>query len=221
MAENQRVRIAPSLLASDFSRLGEQVAAVEAAGADMLHLDVMDGHFVPNITIGPVIVGKLRPHTKLDFDAHLMITDPLVYGPRFIEAGANGITFHIEVCPDPGEMIRLLRDAGVRVGLCLNPDTDAERVRAFIEQVDLVLVMTVAPGFGGQQFLWEVVPKIEQVRGWLRDGQLLQVDGGIYPGPTNRAVLGAGANCIVAGTAIFGADDPARVIANLRTGRED
>jgi len=203
------------VLDADFGRLAEEIAAVEQAGADMLHLDVMDGHFVPNISLGVPVVAGIRRHTKLPLDVHLMITDPDKYAPAFVDAGASLLTFHIEAVPDPAPLIRKIRDLGSRVGLSLNPPTPVESVLQYVDTVDLVLVMTVHPGFGGQKFMTECLPKLEVLAKRMRPEQMLQVDGGINVETAPRAVA-AGANTLVAGKAIIGAADKGAALRKLR-----
>ncbi len=215
MHKAKSIRIAPSLLSADFGRLAEQIALVEEAGADLLHLDIMDGHFAPNLSFGVPVVKSISRCTKLLLDAHLMITDPGRYAPKFVEAGAGNITFHIEATEQPRELIRQIRDLGVQVGVSLNPGTPAEAIDDIIGEVDLVLVMTVWPGFGGQRFMDECVEKIETISGQLSESQWLEVDGGINP-ETARQVVAAGADTLVAGSAIFHAEDPPGMIAALR-----
>ena len=209
------IRIAPSLLSADFGRLAEQVAAVEAAGATVLHLDVMDGHFVPNISFGVPVIASLRKHTKMFLDAHLMITDPGRYAEPFVKAGCDHITFHIEVPGRPAELIQHLRGLGASVGVSLNPTTSAEVVEPILGQVDMVLVMSVWPGFGGQKFIRDVLPKVAEIRPRLGTHQRLEIDGGIDM-ETIADAAAAGADTFVAGTAVFGAPDPPAAMLRLQ-----
>jgi ribulose-phosphate 3-epimerase len=239
----KKIRIAPSLLAADFSSLREEIRKVEEGGADVLHLDVMDGHFVPNITIGPIVVESVRRVTKLPLDCHLMIMEPDRYAGDYADAGADHITFHAEAVAldscriwkergfvlSPGKKeiynrvrlrktIELIRSRGKTVGVALNPDTPGE-VIDFLDDVDLVLAMTVWPGFGGQKFIESVLPKVAQLR--ERSGTVdLQVDGGLNL-RTVEGAAGAGANVIVAGTATFRSDDIPGTIAGLRSRAEN
>ncbi|MCF7958627.1 MAG: ribulose-phosphate 3-epimerase [Phycisphaerae bacterium] len=207
------IEIAPSILSADFNTLGDHIQNV-AASINILHLDIMDGHFVPNISFGPVIIKKIRPHFDLFFDAHLMITDPRKYAPEFAKAGADGITFHIEAVDDPKEMIKILRDLGVSVGISLKPKTPVETLEPIIADVDMVLQMTVEPGFGGQKFMADSPQRCQAIRKMLRNDQRLQVDGGIHT-KTAPIITQAGADTLVAGSAIFGQPDPAAEIAAL------
>jgi ribulose-phosphate 3-epimerase len=209
------VRIAPSLLAADFARLREEIRCIEEQGADLLHLDVMDGHFVPNISIGPPVIESIRPITKLFFDAHLMITEPMRYAEAFVQAGCDHLTFHPAVVKEPAEVIRHVHDLGVSVGVCLNPSVPPESIWAIIEQVEMVLIMSVWPGFGGQQFIPDVLAKTAEIRKRLRPDQRLEMDGGIDAHTIARAAA-AGVDTFVAGTAIFRAPDPGAAIRNLR-----
>ena len=213
------IKIAPSILAADFSRLAEEIAKAEAAGADYFHVDVMDGHFVPNITIGPPVVRSLRGTTELPFDVHLMITDPVAYAPLFIEAGADIVTVHVEATPNLHSVLATIRNLGASPGVTLNPSTPANILSEVIHDVDLVLVMTVNPGFGGQDFIEHSLNKITQIRTMLDEigsEALLEVDGGIGPKTAER-VVAAGATMLVAGTAIFRAPGgPEAGIAAIR-----
>lgn len=222
MAEH-RIRISPSILAADFTRLGEEIAAVEEAGADMVHIDVMDGHFVPNITLGPVIVKAVRRATDLPIDAHLMITDPAEYAPAFIDAGADYIMFHSEVCEDAHEVIGLIRERGAKPGLAVNPPNPATQIEPYLEAIDLALVMTVNPGFAGQSFIADVMPKLETIARWKRERGLdflIEVDGGIGP-DTAGEVARNGGEVLVAASAIFGKDDRGEALKAIRKAAED
>ncbi len=207
-------RIAPSLLSADFARLAEDVARIESAGATMLHLDVMDGHFVPNISFGVPVIRSLRPKTKLFFDAHLMISEPARYAEAFIKAGCDHLTFHIEVTDKPRELVDEIHRLGASAGVCLNPTTPVASIEKILDVVDLVLVMSVWPGFGGQKFISEVLPKVSELRSRLNSHQRLQIDGGIDEN-TIGAAAKAGADTFVAGTAVYGKPDPPAAMKNL------
>ncbi len=209
------IRIAPSLLAADFSRLRDEVARIEGHGADLLHLDVMDGHFVPNLSFGLPVIESLRPHSRLFFDAHLMITDPLRYAEPFVKAGADHITFQIEIAPEPHRIIEQIHNLGASVGVCLNPTTPASAIAPILAEVDLVLVMSVWPGFGGQRFMPDVLPKVSELRRQLGLHQRLQIDGGIDADTIAQAAA-SGADTFVAGSAVFRKPDPVVAIRTLR-----
>lgn len=215
------VRIAPSLLAADFARLGEEVQRIEPE-IDMLHLDVMDGHFVPNISFGMPVIASLRAITSLYFDCHLMTTNPDVYLEELKEAGADLVTVHIEVIPNPVRVAEEARQIGLDFGLVLSPDTPFAGVEPFVELTDLLLIMSVHPGFGGQSFIPEVLGKVEAARKFIDSHALsvdIQIDGGITDRTASLARQ-AGANVFVAGTAIFGDPDPAGAVRRLRSAIE-
>jgi ribulose-phosphate 3-epimerase len=212
-------RIAPSILSADFTRLGDEIRAVERAGADLIHFDVMDGHFVPNLSIGIPVLESVRKVTRLPLDAHLMITEPARYAEAFAKAGANSISVHAEVTSDIPAMAGLIRSFGARASIAINPETDAGRVLPFAEHLDMILVMSVHPGFGGQGFIPSALDKLRQIRAELKRRGLervdVEVDGGVKL--DNIAdVKAAGANVFVSGSGIFGQGDYAKVIAAMR-----
>ncbi len=209
------IKVSASILASDFARLGEEVRRVGDAGCDMVHVDVMDGHFVPNLTMGPMIVKAIRPYTKTFFDVHLMISDPEKYAPAYIQAGADGITVHAEACGERlEEILRELKHQGVRVGCAISPDTPWTVLEPVLPMLDMVLVMTVYPGFGGQKLIPQTLDKVRVIRSRYPELDI-QVDGGVNS-ETLPEVLEAGANVIVMGTAFFRAEDPSKLVKQVK-----
>ena len=212
------IKIAPSILSADFSRLKEEIHAVEAAGADWLHVDVMDGHFVPNITIGPVVVEWVRKVANIPLDVHLMITDPDKYAPEFIKAGADWVSIHPETCADPNSSLKMIRALGAKASVAVNPDVPLARVESCFSDADMVLMMSVFPGFAGQAFIPEVLPKIAALRSLIDERKLallIEVDGGIKTDNIDLVVR-AGAEVIVSGSGIFKSPDYAATVRAMR-----
>lgn len=215
------VKIAPSILAADFAKLGEEIKDAEQGGADWIHVDVMDGHFVPNLTLGPLIVEAIRPHTSLPLDVHLMIEAPEKYIPAFSAAGADLISVHQEACPHLHRTVHQIKEQGVKAGVVLNPATPFQLLTEIIADIDYILFMTVNPGFGGQRFIPAVLSKIRECSVWLKERGFehidIEVDGGVTP-ETASACVEAGANILVAGSAIFGQRNRQKAIEAIRGG---
>ncbi len=219
MGKMDNIKIAPSILSADFWKLGQEIAEVEDAGADMLHIDVMDGHFVPNITMGPPIVNSIKKKVRIPLDVHLMIENPEKYISDFVDAGSDILTVHVETCSHLEGVVSSIKRLGVKGGVVLNPATPLIFLDHVLEQVDMVLLMSVNPGFGGQQFLLSVLPKIEKLREKMDNAGLntdIQVDGGINPSNC-RSVVEAGANVLVAGSSVFHSTNYKETIAELRS----
>ena len=212
------IKIAPSVLSADFTRLGEHLREADAGGADWFHLDVMDGHFVPNITYGPMVVEAANRATKLPLDVHLMIEDPDFYAPEFVKAGADYVTVHVEACPHLHRSVQLIKQLGAKAGVSLNPATPISTLEDILPLADLILVMSVNPGFGGQSFIHSCLDKVRRIAAMVKERKpdvLISVDGGV--GPKNAGALAkAGCNVLVAGSAIFGKPDIAKAIRELR-----
>ncbi len=212
------IKIAPSILTCDFTNLKEVIRLIEQAGADMLHLDIMDGHFVPNISFGPVVASSINRITKLPLDVHLMVENPVKFISVFAEAGAKIMTVHSEACINLGGVIGAIKKEGLGIGIALNPQTPLDRLLDYLEQIDMTLLMTVEPGFGGQRFISSVLPKIAELRKYISKNRLdvdIQVDGGIDL-ETGQSAIDSGANILVAGEYIFSSADPRKAIEDLR-----
>ena len=213
-----QIKIVPPILSADFSRLGDEIRAVEEAGAEWIHIDVMDGHYVSNITIGPVVVESIRKVTRLPLDVHLMITDPDKYGPEFIKAGADWISIHPETCEEPKTSLKKIRELGAKASIAVNPDVPLDQVERYFPDIDMVLMMTVFPGFAGQAFIEDVLPKIEKAKKVIERRKLpilIEADGGIKADNIAR-VVEAGAEVIVSGSGIFKTSDYADTIRRMR-----
>src|SRR5882672_4865810 len=213
-----RVLLSPSILSADFAKLAEAAQLMEKAGADWLHVDVMDGHFVPNITVGPVVVQSLKQHTRLPLDVHLMISDPIKYAEPFAKAGAWSLTFHLEAVKDPRPVIAEFKRLGVKPAISIKPKTPASAVLPFLADVHMVLVMTVEPGFGGQAFMADMIPKIKEISAAIKSKKLdckIEVDGGI-DATSGAQTAAAGASVLVAGNSIFNSPDPVKAVRNLK-----
>ncbi|PIC84422.1 ribulose-phosphate 3-epimerase [Sporosarcina sp. P1] len=216
------IKIAPSILAANFAKLGEEVNEVEKAGAELIHIDVMDGHFVPNITMGPIVVEALRPLTGLPLDVHLMIENPDDYIEAFATAGADYITVHVEACPHLHRTLQLIKSTGAKPGVVLNPHTPVEQIMHVLEDIDMVLFMTVNPGFGGQSFIHSVLPKVKQLSDIIKERNLsieIEIDGGINE-ETIKPCVEAGATIFVAGSAIYGKEDRAKALQAIKAAGE-